>query len=124
MAHLVLQHAFGKVEGVSVDVHVHRICNRLQWAGKNYETRKDWKPCKSPGETAGHLEEWVPKEKWTEVNHMLVGFGQTVCRPLRPLCYECTIIKMCPFTDKNMKVSKVKVIKENEVKATEKRSKK
>ena len=31
MAHLVLQEAFDKVEGVSVDTHVHRIANRLQW---------------------------------------------------------------------------------------------
>ena len=122
MAHLVLQSAFGKVEGVSVDVHVHRICNRLRWAGKNYETNKNWKPCGSPGETAKSLEQWLPKDKWIDVNHMLVGFGRTVCRPLYPKCYECTIQKMCPFTDKNMG----KVAKENEVevKATEKRSKK
>jgi len=75
MAHLVLQTAFGKVEGVSVDVHVHRICNRMRWAGKNYETGKNWKPCSTPGETAKDLEEWLPKEKWTDINHMLVGFG-------------------------------------------------
>ncbi len=31
MAHLVLQEAYGRVEGVSVDTHVHRICNRLNW---------------------------------------------------------------------------------------------
>jgi len=31
MAHLVLQEAFGKVEGISVDTHVHRISNRLKW---------------------------------------------------------------------------------------------
>jgi endonuclease-3 len=31
MAHLVLQEAFDKVEGISVDTHVHRISNRLKW---------------------------------------------------------------------------------------------
>jgi len=31
MAHLVLQEAFGKTEGISVDTHVHRIANRLKW---------------------------------------------------------------------------------------------
>ena len=31
MAHLLLQGSFGKVEGISVDTHVHRIANRLKW---------------------------------------------------------------------------------------------
>ena len=31
MAILVLKTAFGKVEGISVDTHVHRIANRLEW---------------------------------------------------------------------------------------------
>jgi endonuclease-3 len=31
MAHLLLQISFDKVEGVSVDTHVHRISNRLKW---------------------------------------------------------------------------------------------
>lgn len=35
MAHLVLQEAFNKIEGVSVDTHVHRICNRLKWVKSN-----------------------------------------------------------------------------------------
>jgi len=31
MAHLVLQEVFDDVQGISVDVHVHRISNRLGW---------------------------------------------------------------------------------------------
>lgn len=34
MAHLLLQHSFDKVEGISVDTHVHRISNRLKWVKK------------------------------------------------------------------------------------------
>jgi endonuclease-3 len=34
MAHLLLQSSFGKVEGISVDTHVHRIANRLKWVRK------------------------------------------------------------------------------------------
>jgi len=37
MSHLLLQHSFGKVEGISVDTHVHRISNRLQWV--KFETK-------------------------------------------------------------------------------------
>ena len=31
MANLLLQICFDKVEGISVDTHVHRIANRLKW---------------------------------------------------------------------------------------------
>jgi endonuclease-3 len=31
MAHLLLQNRFDKIEGISVDTHVHRISNRLKW---------------------------------------------------------------------------------------------
>ena len=42
MAHLTLQHAFDKVQGVSVDTHVHRIADRLGWT----------KHATTPGKTA------------------------------------------------------------------------
>lgn len=66
MAHLLLQIAFGRTEGISVDTHVHRIANRLKWVKK--ET-------KQPEQTASALEDWLPKEKWESINPMLVGFG-------------------------------------------------
>jgi endonuclease III len=31
MSHLCMQYAWGKTEGIGVDVHVHRISNRLGW---------------------------------------------------------------------------------------------
>lgn len=31
MAHITMNVAWGKAMGVGVDVHVHRICNRLGW---------------------------------------------------------------------------------------------
>jgi len=38
MAHLLLQIAFGRTEGISVDTHVHRIANRLKWVKKSTNT--------------------------------------------------------------------------------------
>jgi endonuclease-3 len=38
MAHLLLQIAFGRTEGISVDTHVHRISNRLKWVKKSTNT--------------------------------------------------------------------------------------
>lgn len=52
--------------GISVDTHVHRLCNRFKWVKK---------PTKNPEQTRQALEDWLPKEKWTEINELLVGFG-------------------------------------------------
>ena len=92
MAHLTLQHGFDKVEGISVDTHVHRISDRLGWT----------KDAATPGKTADQLEQWLPKEKWVSVNGMLVGFGQTICKPIGQRCYACKIQKLCPYKDKNL----------------------
>jgi endonuclease-3 len=48
------------------------------------------------------LEEWLPKNKWAEINHLLVGFGQTICKPIGPRCWECAANKLCPFPLKNL----------------------
>jgi endonuclease-3 len=34
MAHLIMNVAWGQTEGICVDTHVHRICNRLQWVSQ------------------------------------------------------------------------------------------
>ena len=67
MAILLQQSAFNLVEGISVDTHVHRISNLFGWADST-----------TPEGTMKQLQEWVPKEKLNEVNHMLVGFGQVL----------------------------------------------
>eukprot|EP01087_Luapelamoeba_hula_P013771 TRINITY_DN3961_c0_g1_i1.p1 TRINITY_DN3961_c0_g1~~TRINITY_DN3961_c0_g1_i1.p1 ORF type:complete len:274 (+),score=55.35 TRINITY_DN3961_c0_g1_i1:525-1346(+) len=85
MAYLCLQHAWNKNEGIGVDVHVHRISNRLHWVHT-----------KTPEQTRQALEDWLPKEYWQVVNTMLVGFGQTICKPVGPKCTTCLLSKTCP----------------------------
>lgn len=70
-----------------VDTHVHRISNRLGWVKKKTKT---------PEDTRKALEAWLPKELWYEINHMLVGFGQTICRPVGPHCNSCLNKATCP----------------------------
>ena len=94
MAILLLQDAFGKVEGIGVDTHVHRIANRLKWVKK---------PTNNPNKTGSLLEEWVPKEKWRAINPLLVDFGKTICKPVGPRCWECPVKKLCPMVGKNLK---------------------
>ncbi|EOY04996.1 DNA glycosylase superfamily protein isoform 4 [Theobroma cacao] len=78
MAHLVMNIAWDDVQGICVDTHVHRICNRLGWVSR-------------PGTKQ-------------------VGFGQTICTPLRPQCEVCSITEFCPsaFKETSSPSSKVK----------------
>ncbi|XP_075085430.1 endonuclease III homolog 1, chloroplastic isoform X3 [Nicotiana tabacum] len=98
IAHLVMIMAWNKVEGICVDTHVHRVSNRLGWVsqpGKKQGTR-------SPEETRVSLQQWLPKEEWVSINLLLVGFGQTICTPLRPRCAKCTVSQFCPSAFKEM----------------------
>ncbi|CAH2038801.1 unnamed protein product [Thlaspi arvense] len=92
IAHLVLHIAWNDVQGICVDTHVHRICNRLGWVSKPGTNQKT----SSPEETRVALQQWLPKEEWVAINFLLVGFGQTICTPLRPHCGTCSISELCP----------------------------
>lgn len=87
MAYLCMSAAWGRDEGIGVDVHVHRITNLWGW----HKTR-------TPEETRAALEAWLPKDKWHAINHLLVGFGQTICSPVGRKCGECTLAEkgLCP----------------------------
>lgn len=37
------------------------------------------------------LEGWLPKDKWHEINKMLVGLGQLTCLPVGRRCGECDL---------------------------------
>lgn len=94
-ANLVAARAFGKDE-ICVDIHVHRISNRLGLVHT-----------KTPAETEKALKRIVPKKYWRDLNHLLVAFGQTVCRPRHPKCLarifhglECPLSKYCLFANK------------------------
>ncbi|KAL2650167.1 hypothetical protein R1flu_018295 [Riccia fluitans] len=96
MAHLVMNVGWADVQGICVDTHVHRICNRLEWVQHPKSTANHRLNTNTPEETRMSLEQWLPKEEWNSINPLLVGFGQTVCTPLRPRCSECLINQLCP----------------------------
>lgn len=85
--------------GIGVDIHVHRISNRLNWVSQ---------PTKDPEKTRAELEAWLPRDLWQEVNLMLVGFGQTICLPVKPKCAECLNQKLCPSAFKESPTKKGK----------------
>ena len=69
---------------ICVDVHVHRICNRLGLI-----------KTKTPFETEMTLRKILPVKYWKTWNSHLVSFGQTRCAPVRPKCVGCPIRKFC-----------------------------
>jgi endonuclease III len=83
VANLVVAVAFGK-PAICVDVHVHRICNRLGLLRT-----------KGPFETEMRLRRILPVKYWITWNSQLVSFGQTICRPVSPKCSICPIFKYC-----------------------------
>jgi endonuclease-3 len=85
-ANLVMILAFQSKQNICVDIHVHRISNRLGWV----RTR-------TPEETEQALYKTVHKRWWPLINLYLVTWGQHTCRPVYPRCHECAIRRDCQF---------------------------
>eukprot|EP00752_Nemacystus_decipiens_P011257 g10004.t2 len=98
MTYLVMDVGWGQNEGICVDTHVHRISNRLGWV----DTWNRRKPrSQNPEKTRKHLQGWLPREHWSEVNGLLVGFGQQVCFAVNPSCSTCGIRELCPSAERH-----------------------
>ena len=88
-ANCVLVYAFEK-PAIPVDIHVHRISNRLGLV----ET-------KNPEETEQELMKKVDKKFWIDVNDTFVMYGQNICKPISPMCDVCKIKRTCKFYKSN-----------------------
>ncbi|MCS5528562.1 MAG: endonuclease III [Nitrosopumilus sp.] len=84
-ANCVLVYAFEK-PAIPVDIHVHRISNRLGLV----ET-------KNPEDTEQELMKKIDKKYWIEINDTFVMYGQNICKPISPMCDVCKIKKTCEF---------------------------
>ena len=82
-ANLVLSQGFNK-PAICVDVHVHRIFNRLGYVCT-----------KNPEETEFALREKLPQKYWIDINTLMVTHGQNICKPTKPKCSECPIEAYC-----------------------------
>jgi endonuclease-3 len=83
-ANLVLGVAFD-IPAICVDVHVHRVSNRLGLV-----------QTKTTDETEQALMKLLPQEYWIEFNHLIVMWGQNICVPISPFCSKCAIAPLCP----------------------------
>lgn len=90
VANLVVTEAFDKY-GICVDTHVHRISNRFGYVST-----------KKPEQTEFALRKKLPKKYWRIYNDTLVIYGQNLCKPINPLCNQCSVSKYCDyFKNKN-----------------------
>lgn len=87
-ANLVMAKGFDE-PAICVDVHVHRISNRLGWV-----------KTKTPEETEMALRKLLPKKYWLDINTILVTFGQNLCKPQRPMCEICPVSQYCDSFNK------------------------
>lgn len=83
-ANLVVTQGFNK-PGICVDIHVHRISNRLGYVRTP-----------SPEKTELALRAKLPRRYWIGYNDLLVSFGQNICLPVSPRCTQCPVRGWCP----------------------------
>lgn len=88
-ANCVLVYGFRK-PAIPVDIHVHRISNRIGIVNT-----------KKPEETEIDLQKSIDRRYWTGVNETFVTFGQNICLPIKPKCNLCQLTKICKYYGKN-----------------------
>jgi endonuclease-3 len=81
----VLGNAFGKVEGIAVDTHVHRLARRLGFSDEH-----------DPNKVERDLMALFPKSKWFRLTYLLIEHGRNVCYAKVPLCEDCVVNDRCP----------------------------
>ena len=84
-ANIVLQNAYGIVEGIAVDTHVRRVSARL-----GLTVNKDQDKIEQD------LMRIVPKQKWMRITDLLIFLGRRVCTAKKPKCDVCVLNKLCP----------------------------
>jgi len=84
-ANIVLQNAYGVVEGIAIDTHVRRVSARLGLTENE-----------DPGKIEQDLMRIVPKDKWMRIADLLILLGRRVCVARKPKCEACVLSRICP----------------------------
>jgi endonuclease-3 len=84
-ANAILQHGFGKVDGVVVDTHVIRVAGRLGWTANA-----------DPGKIEQDLMRLFDRKEWRWLPFYLKSHGRAVCKAPTPKCGECVVAALCP----------------------------
>ncbi len=90
-ANCVLVYAFNE-PAIPVDIHVHRISNRIGLVNT-----------KNPKDTESELCKIVDKKHWLVLNNTFVMYGQNICLPIKPRCRICGLTNICKYYMSNFK---------------------
>lgn len=89
-ANVVLNCVFNQPT-MAVDTHIFRVSNRIGLAKAT-----------NPLETEEQLLKIIPKEYLFHAHHWLILHGRYTCVARKPKCYECLIVDLCEYRDKNL----------------------
>ncbi len=89
-ANVVLNMAFGQPT-MAVDTHIFRVSNRTGLA-----------PASGVEKVEEKLERVIPDEFKMHAHHWLILHGRYICIARKPKCYECPVVDLCAFRDKNL----------------------
>jgi endonuclease-3 len=84
-ANIVLGNSFGKVEGIAVDTHVHRLSRRLGFSDED-----------DPNKVERDLMALFSKKKWFALTYLLIEHGRNICLAKAPRCEDCVVNDLCP----------------------------
>ena len=84
-ANVVLAHAYGIIEGVTVDTHVKRLSNR--WGLTKSE---------NPIQIEKELMALLPQPEWENYSIRTIYHGRAVCKARKPQCEICQLAHLCP----------------------------
>ena len=91
-ANVVSAHAFGNIQGVTVDTHVKRLTNLLGLT-------QHFDPIKIEQD----LMKLIPQADWENFSIMTIFHGRAICNARKPNCPDCELAELCPSANQPVK---------------------
>lgn len=89
-ANVILNTAFGEPV-IAVDTHIFRVAQRLGLAKGS-----------TPAAIERQLTQCIPDRYKHDAHHWLILHGRYICQARKPKCYECFLVDLCVYPDKNL----------------------
>ena len=89
-ANCILADVFHDPQGVAIDTHAKRICNRLGISKSD-----------NPLKIEQDLLNVADKKHWQNLNLILVSHGREFCKAKNPLCDKCGLQTLCKYYKDN-----------------------
>jgi endonuclease III len=83
-ANVVSAHAFGNIQGVTVDTHVKRLTNLIGLTAHQ-----------DPIKIEQDLMKFLPQADWENFSIMTIYHGRAICNARKPNCLDCELAELC-----------------------------